>query len=363
MTTRVTVVRTDELGPDDARRWSQFQQQTDCGLNPFMSLTFARTVGQSRSAARVAIIEIDGEIEAYLPFETALNKIATPIGWPMNDLHGFVQSGVPFEARTVIRKAGLRGWRFDHAPTAQSVLQPFSYQGTTVRAALIPIRSGLSFYDLTGDEAATTAKRRTAKKRRWQRRAIERELGEPTLEWHSSRVDDLRQMIAWKCEKYHGSRQLFSDPTTFSILDDLLVTNEDDCRGVLNVLRAGEQRIAIHFGVAGREGLSWWFTSYGEEFGRFSPGIVLLLDTIEAAAEQRVSQIDLGYGQDSWKSSLASDSYEVSGGGVWSNRAEELGRRLYRTAIYDSRPMRDRVTGAVNSVRRPAKSISSRSTP
>jgi CelD/BcsL family acetyltransferase involved in cellulose biosynthesis len=142
----VSIVRPDELGPSEAALWAKFQQTSPLTLNPFMSLTFARAVGRFRSNARVAVIEDGGKIEAFLPFERDALAMGLPIGHPMNDLHGFIGSGAPLDARLVVRKAGLRAWRFDHAPAEQSALIPFHYAGVAVQAPVINLRDGYDSY-------------------------------------------------------------------------------------------------------------------------------------------------------------------------------------------------------------------------
>jgi CelD/BcsL family acetyltransferase involved in cellulose biosynthesis len=122
---QVTVVRPGDLGPSEADLWAKFQRSWPVMSNPFLSLTFAQAVGRCRPGARVAVVEDGGKIEAFLPFERAALAMGVPIGHPMNDLHGFIGSGAPIDARLVVRRAGLRGWRFAHAPAEQRALAPF----------------------------------------------------------------------------------------------------------------------------------------------------------------------------------------------------------------------------------------------
>jgi len=75
MRMRVTVVRPGDLGPSEASLWATFQQFSPTTPNPFLSLTFARVVGRSRPGARVAVVEADRQIEAFLPSNWL------PAGW------------------------------------------------------------------------------------------------------------------------------------------------------------------------------------------------------------------------------------------------------------------------------------------
>jgi CelD/BcsL family acetyltransferase involved in cellulose biosynthesis len=321
---RVTVVRPGDLGPGEASLWAAFQRSSPVTLNPFMSLTFARAVGRCRPGARVAVVESGRGIEAFLPFEVTGRKIGIPIGYPMNDLQGFVGRGAPVDARHVVRQAGLRGWRFVAAPAEQGALLPHHYQGTLAKVPVIDLAGGHQLYLSSRRKAST---RRIAEKRR----ALERRLGALSLTWSSPDPHEhLRQLIDWKTARYGGARQLFSDPTARAILGELTAEPGDDCRGLLSVLSAGERTVALFFGLIAYQSLSSWFPTYDGELGRYSPGRMMWQPLAEEAARQGITRLDLGYGQDQYKFGLANASYLVAGGAVWASRCERAVRGAYR---------------------------------
>ena len=65
---------------------------------------------------------------------------------PMNDLQGLIQSEVPINARWVVKKAGLRGWRFGQAPAEQRALIPDHDEGTLIQALAIDLSAGYKSY-------------------------------------------------------------------------------------------------------------------------------------------------------------------------------------------------------------------------
>ncbi len=312
---RVTVVRPGDLGTGEAALWRSFQHSAPAALNPFMSLTYVQAVDRFRPNSRVAVVEDDGRIAAFLPFELGASGVGMPIGYPMNNLQGFIGSGAPVDAKWVVKQARLRGWRFTSVPADQRALAPFHYAGTTVSCPVI---------DLAKGDLSHISVRRKA------RRALERQLGTVSLEWHSTEPAQIRRLIEWKSQKYDGTSQLFSDPTARSIVEELAASNGDDCRGVVSVLFAGEQAAAVHLGLLGPRSLVGWFMSYDPALSRFAPGMMLWHPLAEAAAERGIGQIDLGAGQDSYKFELSNDSYPVAGGAVWASRAEAAARRIYR---------------------------------
>ncbi len=320
---RVTVVRPGDLGPSEADLWAKFQRSSPVMSSPFLSLTFAQAVGRFRPGARVAVVEDGGQIEAFLAFELASRKVAVPIGHPMNELQGFIGSGAPIDARAVVRKAGLRGWRFLHVPAEQESLLPHHYDGTRVQCPIIDLTEGYQSY------LSSRRKQRT-KKIGEKRRSLARRLGEVSLRWNSCRPEDLQKVIEWKTRKYGGARRLFADRAAVRIAEELAASDNDACRGIVSVLSAGEQAVAANLGLMGPLGLAGWFLSYDITLSRFSPGTIMLFALAEEAANRGIARIDFGGGQDSYKFSLANASYTVAGGAVWASRWEQAARSLYR---------------------------------
>jgi CelD/BcsL family acetyltransferase involved in cellulose biosynthesis len=320
---RVTVVRPGDLGPSEADLWARFQASSPMTLNPFLSLTFAQVVDRARPNARVAVVDADGGIEAFLAFELAPRRIGMPIGYPMNDLQGLVSRGTPIDVRRVVRQAGLRGWRFVAAPAEHRALAQHHYEGTAAQAPVMDLSDGFKAYFASRSKSLTD---RCAK----QRRSVERRVGPLSLEWGSTAPEHVRRLIDWKSARYGGARDLFSQPAARRILEELAATSSTDCRGLMCALRAGERTVAVDFGLISPGGLSGWFGAYDRELSRFSPGTMILLAIAEEAARQDITWVDMGYGQDSYKFRLANASYPVAGGAVWANRWEQAARSIYR---------------------------------
>jgi CelD/BcsL family acetyltransferase involved in cellulose biosynthesis len=291
--------------------------------NPFFSLTFAQVVDRHRPNARVAVIEDDGDILAFLPFDLGRQRIGMPIGDPMNNLQGFVSENAAIDAKQVIRKAGLRGWRYTAAPAEQRALAAHHYGGTLVEAPLIDLSDGYESY-LT----SRTKKFTDDFRQKW--RSMERRVGPASLEWGSTAPEHIRQLIAWKSVRHGGTRELFAEPAALSILEELSVSSSEECSGVVTVLRAGDRVLAIRCGLACPGGLSGWFMAHDPEMKMFSPGTLILLATAEEAARRDITRLDLGAGQDTYKGRLSNGSYPVAGGAVWVIPGERPARELYR---------------------------------
>ena len=128
-TMQVTVIRPAEIGATEEKLWREYQNSSPLGAHPSFSLTYARAACRDNESGRVAIVQDDGVIRAFIPYAKGDDGIATMLGWGFTPLDGLVSSGMPIDLQTVVRRAGLRGWRFSHAPTEQRPLDPYRYQG------------------------------------------------------------------------------------------------------------------------------------------------------------------------------------------------------------------------------------------
>lgn len=320
---RVTVVRPGDLGPGEASLWDRFQKSSAELQNPFFSLTFAQVVGRHRPGSRVAVVEADGAIQAFLPFDLGPQRIGMPIGDPMNNLQGFISGGATIDARLAVRKAGLRGWRYAAAPAAQRALAPHHYEGTLTEAPLIDLSGGYESY------FAGRSKKFSSDFLR-KRRALDRAVGPVSLEWGATAPEHVRQLIEWKCARYGGARQLFAEPASRRIVAELAVSSSEDCGGVVNVVRAGERTVAVTSSLTYPGVFCGWFMAYDEDLAKFSPGTLVMLATLEEAARRHITRIDMGAGQDSYKSRVMNASHPVAGGAVWVIPGERAARALYR---------------------------------
>src|SRR5262249_52144026 len=143
------------------------------------------------------------------------------------------------------------------------------------------------------------------------RRRLEAGFGAVRLEWRNTSHAMLDHLLRWKSAQYRstGAIDALGRPWTRAVLHELLDGQEDECRGQLSVLRAGDRVLALHFGLAGTSVLHYWFPAYDPELAAYSPGMLLLLGLAVAAAEHGFTMVDLGLGEHGYKLRLATGSY------------------------------------------------------
>ncbi len=322
MTLAVTVVAPGDLGATEVERWRSFQARSALTQSPFLSPTFARIVGRHRRGARVAVLEVDGRLEGFWAFE-GVGGIARPIGWPANDLQGVVHSGVELDGRAIVRRAGLRGWRFDHALADDGVLVAHRYAHTAVECPVIE----------TGDFDDYLERRPRSVRREFgrTRRGLERAVGPLAFHWAGGDAAAFETLVRWKGDRYAATRRLFEDAETSRFIAEAAASDEPDCRGAISTLWAGAELVAVDLKLEGPVGSVGWFSGFDPRFSRFSPGVMILLEGVRWASRRgRRAWVDLGYGQHNYKFALATTSYPVAGGAVWARRSEAVARAAFR---------------------------------
>ena len=335
---QVTVVRPSELGCSEARQWRAFQGSSRLMSHPFLSLSYARTWGAAKPGARVAVVEDNGRIQAFIPFELGAGRIAGTLGGGQTAIDGMVTSGVPLNMPAVVRKAGLRGWRFERAPVDQKALDPHRYSGPHhCRTVSYADLSG--GYDKYLSDLSDGTRKRIARTEAY-RRALQRKAGSVSFEWRVPKPEFFDQLMEWKSAQYRNAREMSEDQEVMSVLRELAFMDADDCRGLIGVLIAGEQTAAVTLCLEGPGVITLYTLAYNPEFGRFSAGTMQLLDLIREAAARDIKMVDFGADhtvqEHTYKDRFRNATYELSGGAVWAGRMEARARSIYRSARYRS---------------------------
>ena len=320
MTMHVTVVRPEELGPSEEKLWREFQNSYQMGAHANYSLTYVRAACRADGNGRVAVAEDGGVIRAFLPYTKGNDGMATVLGGGQTGVDGVISSNDPVDLRRVVRRAGLRGWRFSHAPAGQAAVDPYRYQGSYHSADVHVVDLRNDFDDYMN----------SLPKRRKRRQALERELGDVRLEWNSGEPANRDLLLKWKAAQFEYVRQWLSSPSSRPMVEELAASDNEDCSGITSVLYAGTKPVAICLHLRAGDLVAGWMTGYDPEYSRFCPGALLQVAYLEEASRRGVGLVDFSYGDDKHKREFANASYRVNGGAVWARRLESAARSAYR---------------------------------
>ncbi|GAY12231.1 GNAT family N-acetyltransferase [Pseudonocardia sp. N23] len=323
---RFSTVHPRDLSTPELARWQDIRGAGTLPRNPFLSAEFAVAVGAARPGTRVTVIDDGATTVGFFAHERH-GRVARPVGTLLADSEGPVLApGTDVDMAALLAHEGLAGWDFD--TLADGLLPAGAYRVDAERSPVLDLSPGWDDY------LATIS----ARSKKWlastwrKRRKLEREVGGIRFEFHTTDPAVLRSLMDWKSGQYAalGEWDRFADPGIVAIARALAASQAPECTGAVSALWAGDRLVAAHLGLHSESVLSWWFPAYDPEFGRYSPGILLLLAIAEAAAERGVTQLDLGRGAHDYKDATATGELVVRTGALDAASLSSLPRRAKR---------------------------------
>ncbi|MFF8958996.1 GNAT family N-acetyltransferase [Streptomyces sp. NPDC014894] len=308
---RIRVITPAELDEGDLEAWRRLRARTEAPASPFMAPEFTLTAGRVRPAARVAVLHRGAEPVGYFPYEQGPLGRGRAIALGVSDCQGAVLApGLGITAAELLRACSLSSWRFDSLEAGQTLFEPAAAE--TFDSPVIDLGAGYEAYEKTlRAESASFLRTTRAKERR-----LGRQQGEVRFVLDERDPAALRTLMAWKSAQYRrtGRSDRFAKEWISTLVRLLHETRAPGCSGALSVLYVADRPVAAHFGLRSRTVLSYWFPAYDPAFGRYSPGLILLLRMAEAAAATGAELLDLGRGAARYKGSLKTGQLSVHEG-------------------------------------------------
>ena len=270
-------------------------------------------VASVRNDVEVAFVEESGELAAIFPFQRRPGSRAVPVGGIVSDYQGLIcRPGFNCDAQELLKTCGLVAWDFDRLLASQKVFT--RYHKLCEPSARIDLSQGYKSY-ASGRQAAGTHQ---IKKCEYMMRRMEREIGPLRFVAQSPDPLLLAQVLAWKSEQYRqsGWKDLFATDWGRALIGRIHSLSGPGFAGMLSLLYAGRRLVAGHIGMRSDTVWHYWFPAYDRQFGRYSPGIVLLLTMAQAAEGLGLRCIDIGTGMTLYKKRLMNASVSVAEGSV-----------------------------------------------
>lgn len=311
--THVAVVRAGELTQRHIRIWSQIQCENARFNSPFFRPEFVQKVAQFRSDVEVAMLECDSQTIGFFPFHRLRNGIARPVGMSLSDFQGAVTAAdATFNPRQLLHSCGLRAWHFNHLIAAQREFAP--YHWFAAGSPYMDLSEGFEHYQQERHRAGSHTVRQALRKIR----KIERDVGPLRLIPYTTDERIFQSLVASKIKQYRRMRAVnhLAESWRIELLRSIACTREPEFAGMLSVLLAGDEVIAIHLGMISGGVLHCWFPTYADDFSKYSPGLIFWVRMAQEAASFGMRRIDLGKGDERYKQSLKSGALPLAEGSV-----------------------------------------------
>ncbi|MBL4617256.1 MAG: GNAT family N-acetyltransferase [Robiginitomaculum sp.] len=319
----VELIEAGDLGASERALWRSLRQSQESLSSPYFSDHWIKEVALVRDDVKIAVLlQGNGRITGFLPFQQLQNGIALPVGGALNDYHGVIaKSDFRADFEQIMKQINVKRFDFSSIPATQKCLSPYAW--IDQHSHIIDISNGLNAY-LQQRKQKSSARNYRAKKRE---RKLVREIGELRLEIGSKDQRVFDTLLHWKRNQYAQTNtpDVFAGKWTRNLVQNLFERSKTDEFGaILFALYAKDKLIACNYCLGEKDVLHSWFIAYNHEFAKYSPGLVLFEKMIEHLADTHIREIDLGTGNYRFKTSLANNSRLVSSGFVGSSRFASL---------------------------------------
>lgn len=325
MISRIDVISGRELTPEHLARWRRIQSEQSLLHSPYFCPEFTTLTAAVRDDVEVGLLydERDG-LAGFFPFQRQSRWRGRPVGGPLSDYQGLIRRAEGrVDPKELLRGCKLRSWEFDHLLADQPSLQPYHEAATC--SPVIDLSQGYAAY--RDDVRRVTRQLATVERKR---RKMTREIGPLRFEVHVTDEGDLERLFQWKSEQYRRTENVdvFAYPWTKRLLRRILATQTEDFAGLFSTLHVGDELLAAHLGMRSRTVWHYWFPAYNQQFRKFSPGLLLLLEMVKHAPSLGLQIIDLGKDDARYKRQFSNASVPLAEGSV---PRRDLQQRLSRT--------------------------------
>lgn len=287
------------LREDLCQLWAHYHAVSELESGPLLHPAYSRAVAAVRSDVEVAVIERDGEVQGFVPFQRDAFDVARSVGGRFCGQSGAVlRPGASWNPAELARRVGLRAMRLRFASISDPALRPYQ---TDVRAApFLDLKDGFEAYRAESLASGSRIMRQIEQRMN----KAEREVGSMRFEWQSDSDGVFDALLAWKAAQRRRSRSpnLLDLHWARAFVERLRHERDQSFGGVLSALYFGDTLAASHLSIRSRRVLHYLITAYNPDLGRYSPGLVCLVTVARVGSEREgIERIELGIGAERFK--------------------------------------------------------------
>lgn len=346
---RLEELPVSQLGQRDRQAWSQLRGNQPGMDSPLLSWTLLETVDRIRGDVCMGIARDDSGPVLMAPYHRH-GAVAKPFAGPLSDLQAAARrADVSVDGERLLKGWGLSSLLFN-AHLVHDEQDAFQ-AGYCVHdeSPYIDVSLGFEAYR----EGRRRAKSDELKESLRKARKIQRELGELKFVPQSRSAGDLEQILAWKSEQLRARNAFDTMRVDWvrHVLQAVAASDEPDCRGMVCCLRVAGELVAGAIAVRNETVMHGWVLAFNPQarLRRYSPGILLLTQLIQAAPDLGIQRIDMGRGGESYKNSFKSGAFPVVEGVLDVQRwRARLRRRLLGCREWLAPSVRDRLQSVLN---------------
>jgi len=298
----------------DIGAWRSFLAADAELSSPYLTPDWAKLVAMHRDDVRVVVyLDASGEPLGFLPVQRGSSYAAMPAGGPICDYQALVaKPGISLDLSAAPK--GLAVGRIDlTAGLVNNAVGPHLLTADAGHVVRFP--EGYEAWCAKRLAAGT----KTIVKTRKKLAKMTRDLGgEVSFEAFSTDSAAFETLLTWKREQMHrtGVRDIFDHAWIDGVVRGTFASPASNKHfgGAMFVLRIKGLPAAVLFCLRAQKVLHAWYVAHDNQWASYSPGLIVFVEAIRAAADAGYSELDLGPGDYPFKESLATDSRAVGAG-------------------------------------------------
>lgn len=309
-----------DLNQLEIEAWRNIQAENPRLDSPHFCIEMARIADATRGDIHATIIADDGIPVGILPFHRNGNRGTPPAGPLASFQGGIFPANANFDLEEVTRAAGLRVFHFDHLIDSQPGFERWKW--FTANSYSLDLSEGYEAYYAGRRKAGSDKVKQMGRKSR----KMARDLG-TRFEFDCRDINMLNGQLTRKsCQLDEmGVWNFLRESWTTDFLRQVFHHTDRDFAGVLSVLYANEEIAAMLYSYRHQDVLHGNVLTYNRAFEAYSPGLQIIMEVAKACEAQGIKRLDLGRGDDTYKTCFASDAILVAEGAI---DRRMIGRRV-----------------------------------
>jgi CelD/BcsL family acetyltransferase involved in cellulose biosynthesis len=309
---RVECVSPLALEAQDVARWRDVLAADAELTSPYLTPEWAQLVARHRGDVSVAVFrDAQGAAAGFLPVQLSSSSAAMPVGGPICDYQAFVgPAGV--DLSLAVRELGVG--RIDlTAGLANNAVADSLFArdaGHVVRFA--------DGWQAWCDQRVAAGSKTISRTRKKLSKLTRDHGGDVAIDAFSTDSHAFETLLGWKRAqmKRTGVTDIFEYAWIDRVVRDCFAWPAADPHfgGAMFVLRVKGEPAAVLFCLRAGKALHAWFVAYDASLSAHSPGLILFVEAIRAAAEAGYTEMDLGPGDYAFKESLANHARPIGAG-------------------------------------------------
>ena len=316
---KISLISAEELDTSLIERWKQIQSSDETLRSPYYTPGFTRLVAQSGQAVQVAVMESNGAIEGFFPFQRLSYGRLIPVGGGLNDYHGMIAcSGLAVDASSLLKACKGNYFAFNHLPLTQAVFAPFVREHSV--SPVLELSGGWDAYVQRLCAVQKTQSPGILSTIRASLKRLERDVGPVRFEMREKSVPVLEELMRLKSEQRARTIGSQDDPFALPWVRQLMVNglnlDAPGFEGAFSSMYAGDKLVAMHYGIRSHQTLHSWFPVFDPAYSYYQPGLILLKKIAETGAQEGLTLIDLGRGDAGYKMRFKTAEVSLGEGAV-----------------------------------------------